>query len=627
MQLRLAGLMAGALLLLPYYSYGQEEGKVVIRKSAAADTPAASPEQADVPQAPAAVPAAINPSAETEAADGTAGESSQTNPAPSASSNTKGAAGTKRNTQAGQGAEQPIAGSNRQGLTAATDYKVPDRLNFSGYFRIAGRYDGENDNRLGWWTAYGRLLNETSWLTMQLDNHLIVPQKADDERTTLVLRIEGGSLRNADGGFGRLDNYRVTQIYLETENVAIDNFVTTTGTIWYNMGYIGIYDLYVSQIFWETVGMRAGQRWNGRLEYQIGVGDSGYNIYNMRQTTEPNYVNTGYNPVPTAGAVVRANLADLKPFKAAFPFTNYFWVGMGAQFHVETENPGSPNAPHTTPNISYEDYLRGEVLKNYLKENPDRLDDFPNAESTSAFYYKATGWVGFNLKRKLGPVRLNWNDLSISVVRKRPDMAVREAWEGQERNIYVSSLTDERYEIYIVDEMQWSLIHNLLDMNIGLLYSSSWDDDNKISPGDNNRQVFSVVIRPQYYFTKHLHALLEVSLAREVSSNGNMFREHHDSIEESRDGLSYYRGLEWGDADTKDTFQIKFGPVFNPNGRGIYNRPSIRLLFGAQYSNVHAAFGNSRVQSLEQRNNFNFRKDVHWHYIVSLEAEHWWGSF
>jgi hypothetical protein len=62
--------------------------------------------------------------------------------------------------------------------------------------------------------------------------------------------------------------------------------------------------------------------------------------------------------------------------------------------------------------------------------------------------------------------------------------------------------------------------------------------------------------------------------------------------------------------------------VFNPTGYGIYARPSLRLLYGAQYSTQQAAFGNGFSDSLAAFNQFP-GSEIHWHHLISLEAEGW----
>ena len=82
------------------------------------------------------------------------------------------------------------------------------------------------------------------------------------------------------------------------------------------------------------------------------------------------------------------------------------------------------------------------------------------------------------------------------------------------------------------------------------------------------------------------------------------------------------QGLEYGDSAVRNTWQGKVGFVLNPSGLGIYARPSIRLLYGVQWSSQQAAFGNGFVDSLSQYNNFP-SNEIHWHHLISLESEGW----
>jgi hypothetical protein len=62
--------------------------------------------------------------------------------------------------------------------------------------------------------------------------------------------------------------------------------------------------------------------------------------------------------------------------------------------------------------------------------------------------------------------------------------------------------------------------------------------------------------------------------------------------------------------------------VLNPLGPGMYVRPSLRLLYGVQYSTQNNAFGNSFVETLDQYNDFG-NVERHWHSVVAIEAEAW----
>jgi hypothetical protein len=129
-------------------------------------------------------------------------------------------------------------------------------------------------------------------------------------------------------------------------------------------------------------------------------------------------------------------------------------------------------------------------------------------------------------------------------------------------------------------------------------------------------------LRLQAYLTPTVHFLVENSVATERSRNGRMFREHADSIFANTDGVPDARGLEVGDTDRRDTWQGKAGFVLNPVGRGIYVRPSLRLLYGVQMSNQNNAFGNAFVETLDQYNDFD-NVEQHVHHLLAAEAEVW----
>jgi hypothetical protein len=129
-------------------------------------------------------------------------------------------------------------------------------------------------------------------------------------------------------------------------------------------------------------------------------------------------------------------------------------------------------------------------------------------------------------------------------------------------------------------------------------------------------------LRSQWYIRPEVHFLIESSIAQELSINGRAYREHADSIFYNTNGTADSRGFEYGDSDTRITWQGKTGLVLNPNGTGIFNRPSLRVLYGSQYSNQNNAFGNSFVESLDQYNDFGNREQ-HWHHLVAVETESW----
>ena len=87
-------------------------------------------------------------------------------------------------------------------------------------------------------------------------------------------------------------------------------------------------------------------------------------------------------------------------------------------------------------------------------------------------------------------------------------------------------------------------------------------------------------------------------------------------------GQTNNRGLEFGDTDTRYTWQGKGGFVLNPLGIGIFTRPSLRILYGTQYSNQNNAFGNQFVETLDQYNVFG-NVEQHWHHVLAMETEVW----
>ena len=500
-------------------------------------------------------------------------------------------------------------------------FKIPKPFFFNMYFRASAQDDfGYNAPTLGWWPFYGRLMNETPWLMADFGYHVVRPETPGAPRATLFMRIEGGSYRNYDMNMGGLGNYSVNHIWLETENVLMRHFVTQTGNLWYNMGYIGIFDNFTSQVFWETIGIRAGHRLP-KFEYFLGVGDSGWAIYRNRKGD--GFTHHQYANIPTVGGLIKVNLyeiAALKPVTAKY--LPYWQAGATFQIMWERQNETMRGTPHQTPNVSYADIMRGEAFEKFMLENPGSSDYFPWARPVSANYYKLTAWTGFG-GPEIGPFKIYWNDLSFRFEKKAPQIAVTETYDGESKDIYISQFTDERYETVLFDEIQIRLLPNHFDLNAGFGFGYSWDNDNQIRPDDHNRVITSFVVRPIWYITEHLHYLVELVYAREKSTIGNRYREHFNSIKSNTKGIPDPDGLEWGDTDTKHTYQIKTGFTINPAGRGIYSRPVIRMLYGAQFSNVHAAFGNSFEESLNRRNQFNLSRDIHWHHMARVEIEHW----
>lgn len=464
-----------------------------------------------------------------------------------------------------------------------------------GYLRVMTRPDFQGgDGKLGYWNLYGRLLNEGPWATLDLRLDVLEQQPGTNAPWTSVhLRVEGGSIGNSDAGNGNLGNYRLAQAYIQAGNVLIEDVTWQFGTLDYYFGDLGLYDFKPAQILYETVGARAHFQ-RDRVELLLGAGDSGYYLKGSQ-----------YNTVLTGGGALR-----VRP-------VNGFELGVGGQVLLEPMVTGNRWAPHQTPEVSYEDWLRGEVVMRYDEANPNALLDFPDPVPTDASSWKAIGYLGFG---GFGP--LVWNNLFASYGRLHPEGPTTEVYEGVEYSIYVRELTDERTVLMVGDEMQLRVVPEYLDLVVAGLYADHRDADNDLAPSDHDRRYWSTVGRLQAYATDTVHFLFESSYANEWSRNGNAYREHADSIFANTGGVPDTDGFENGDSAVRRTWQGKTGIVLNPLGRGVYTRPSLRLLYGAQYSNQNNAFGNSFVESLDQYDDFD-TVEQHWHHVVALETEAW----
>ncbi|MDG1479785.1 MAG: hypothetical protein P8R54_09345 [Myxococcota bacterium] len=469
------------------------------------------------------------------------------------------------------------------------------RSSVGGYVRVMARPDLQGGgNQLGYWNLYGRLLNEGPYATLNFRYDVLERQSgAAMPWTAINARIEGGSITNADGGGGSLDNLRLSQVFVNAGNIGIPGVTWQVGTLDSYLGDLGLYDMRPAQIFFETVGA-SGRYQNDSIDLLLGVGDSGYGIRG-----------SDYATILTGGGWLRVHASD------------HVEVGAGGQYRFEPSVPGSSTAAYITPGLDYEDWIRGEVVENYLQANPNRELEFPDPVSADASSWKAIGYLGFG---DLGP--LVWNNLFASLERKHPESQTFETYAGQDYTLYVTEVTDERTVLMVGDELQMSVIPGRFDLALAALYGLHTDADNTIAPSDHARSYRSAVLRGQVYLTPTVHWLAETSIAEEVSTNGNAYREHADSIFENTGTVSDARGLEMGDTDTRTTWQGKTGLVLNPMGPGIYTRPSLRLLYGTQYSNQNNAFGNSFVETLDQYNEFG-NVERHWHHVIALETEAW----
>lgn len=481
------------------------------------------------------------------------------------------------------------------------------RFGAGGYMRIMTRPDFQGGNsRLGYWNLYGRLLNEGPYAALELKLD-VIPQDPLAERpwTSVHARVEGGSVANADIGQGSLANYRLSQLYARAGNVLFRNVTWQIGTLESYWGDLGLYDFRLAQILAETVGLSSRYD-DERFEVLIGFGDAGYAVKGFE-----------YNTILSVGGSFKLK------------FGKHAQVGIGGEYRYEPRVEGNRFAPHVSrfpgaddvaslddQGIDYEDFWRGEVTETFFEEGGQVLD-FADPVAVNASSFRLIGHIGFG---GLGP--LLWNNLFANFLRQHPENFVFESHEGDEYRIYVTDLTDERYQLNIGNEMQLRLVPRWLDLTWAVLYGLHYDNDNFIAPSDNDRRFASIVARFQVYLTETLHVLLEGSAAQEQSTNGNMFRNNPDSVFQSSDGVSDARGLEFGDADTRNTVQLKVGPVLQPTGMGIFTRPSFRLLYGLQHSSQNNAFGNSFVETLDEFNDFQV-VEQHVHHVLALEVETW----
>jgi len=483
-------------------------------------------------------------------------------------------------------------------LLAAMGSALAGQADVSGYFRVAARPDLQGGaGRLGYWNLYGRLLNEGSYGMLELRYDVLERTPGDRQQpwSRVHARIEGGSISNADPLMGSLSAFRLSQMYVLSGNVLIRDVTWQVGTLESFMGDLGLYDMRPATVFFDTVGVSARYE-SSFLELLVGAGDSGFKKYGLN-----------YNALPTVGGTARLRLVP-----------GHLELGGGGEVMVETAVAGNVNAPYQTPGIDYEDWVRGEVGERYVAEFGEELVDyFPEPEPRTSGAQKVVGYLGFG-----GAGPLVWNNFFLSYGSLLPEKTTTEQLLGEELTLYVHDFTDERTMLMMGNEMQLRLWPERLDMVWGGLYGDQRDGDNDIVPSDFDRTFMSTVLRLQAYPAETVHFLVETSLAQEVSRNGNAYREHSDSIFANDNGRPDTRGLQFGDTDTRNTFQFKAGPVLQPTGRGIFTRPSLRLLYGTQYSNQNNAFGNSFVESVDQYNDFD-NVEQHWHHVVAAEAEVW----
>lgn len=478
---------------------------------------------------------------------------------------------------------------------AALGEAQTDRFEAGGYYRVMTRPDFQGGNgKLGQWNLYGRLLNEGPYGMLTLRLNIIQQDASGTEPWAAVsARIEGGSVGSVDPGNGNLANYRLSQLYVEAGNILLKNVTWRLGTLDYYPGDLGLYDMRPAELFYDTVGI-SGMYNAGKLNVLWGAGDAGYAIRGSQ-----------YDSIFTTGLWLKLHASD------------HFEAAIGGQGYYEPSITGNQQAPYQTPGVSYVDFYRHEVVKNFLLAHPGQEDLFPRPDPRASRSGRAVWYLGFG---GFGPIM--WNSLYGYYMLKHPDNYYTESYNGRDYTIYIHDLTDQRTELLVGNQMDLHLVPGWVDLSWGLLYGQDRNPDDTQIAGEDNRNFMSTVVRVETYLSERVHLLLETTLAQEKSLNGNLWREHVDSVFTSSNGLSDARGLQFGDTDTRNTWQGKGGFVFSPAGRGLWTRPSIRLLYGAQYSNQQEAFGSSFNSNLSQ---YNYFPDVerHWHHVVALEAEGW----
>jgi hypothetical protein len=482
------------------------------------------------------------------------------------------------------------------------------RFGAGGYFRVMTRPDFQGgDGRLGYWNLYGRLMNEGPWAALEMKLDLLKQQpRSDQPWTSLHAKIEGGSVANGSVTRGTLQSFALTQLYVQAGNVGLRDVTWQIGTLDYYFGDLGLYDMRPAELFFDTLGVSG--KWTSRnLDVLVGGGDSGYFVRGPQ-----------YDTIFTGGGMVRARLGS------------HLELGGGGQYNYEPKVVGNKFAPYSSPDVAYVDFVRKDAVKQYSLANPGQLgpDSF-RPKGSAADSWKVVGYVGFG---RMGPIL--WNSLFVNFLKRHPDNFYVEtpvakdlqpgdqAEAGEPFTIYVKNLTDQRYQLNIGDEMHLTVIPERLDAAIAGFYGNYVDLDNQVAPSDDDQTFYSTVIRLQLYLSQTVHLIGETSIARELSHNGNRYRDHRDSIFQNDNGVSNSEGLEFGDDAIRDTWQGKAGVVLNPTGYGLFTRPSLRFLYGLQYSSQNDAFGNSFVESLDQYNFFG-EKEQHLHQVVGVEAEAW----
>jgi hypothetical protein len=478
---------------------------------------------------------------------------------------------------------------------------APDRVYGSGYFRLMERTDFQGGTgTLGYWNLYGRLMNETPFAEFNLFVNLVQNTPGTQEPwARLGMRLAWTGFRTgsqAGGTLGTLTNdFQVKHFFLEAGNVFLKNVTWRFGTFDLYYNDLGLYDFRPSYVFLDTIGLGATYEVQN-FDLTLVAGDCGW------QYRYPNY-----DSILTGGGRMRVKVP-------------HFELGAGIQFRYEPAVTGNQYGPYSTPGMNYQDYLQGTVVQNFFLANPSLQQtpqNFTGPVPQSAYSYTSFLYLGFG-----GFGAFQWDNFYVQFQKFHPQGPTTESYNGQTYNLYLTQITNHRYELNFGNQAQFVVVPDAWDVAWGAWFQYDVDQDNTIAPSDNNRIATSTVLRSQWYLTPVVHWIAEGSLAHEVSLNGNAFRDHFDSIFQNSNGTPNALGLQYGDSSTRDTVQLKTGLVLNPGGRGIFARPSIRILYGLQYSTQQAAYGNGFVTSVNQYNTFS-GPERHWHSMVAVETEGW----
>ena len=255
-------------------------------------------------------------------------------------------------------------------------------------------------------------------------------------------------------------------------------------------------------------------------------------------------------------------------------------LGGGGQVAVEPFIAGNRNSSYVTPDVNYEDFARKEVLRRFVERTQLGVEQFPRPvpSAQTNVSWRAVGYLGFG---KLGP--LKWNNFFARYQRLHPQNSYTDAGKasgaGLHRRPHPRSLRA----------------------------AAGQRDGDRAHPRPPRRGVVDALRagprsrehdrRQRGEPPLHVHgapaaALLlphralaagERDVARSARSTATSSAPPSTRSSRTPRARPTRRGLEFGDSNVRNTWQLKTGIVLNPTGFGIYARPSIRLLYGFQH--------------------------------------------